>query len=66
MEQLILSRKEVGEKLKKSLPIVDELLRRKEHPIPSFRIGRSVCISASALQEWIKEETARCMGNEAC
>ena len=51
--------KEVAAKLGVSIPKCQELLKRRDHPIPFIRDGRTIRVPALLLLEWMREETAR-------
>ena len=50
---------DVSKMLSLSRPVVYDLLNRKEHPIPSIRVGRRRIIPRQALMDWMQEETTR-------
>lgn len=56
MEDYLFTRKEGAKKLKISLVKFDELLRRKNDPLPHLKLGRRVLIPAEALREWINRQ----------
>ena len=59
MDDTAYTRKQVAQVLHSSLPIVDKLLRRDQHPLPCVRLGaRKIVIPATSLVEWLEEEAA--------
>ena len=42
-----------------SMPKLQSLLRRRDHPIPHIRDGRRIIIPLFLLQEWLREEAVR-------
>ena len=68
--KLTLTRREAAEALQVSLPVLDALIRRTDHPIPVIKLSASgrrgkILVSSQALAEWIAEETARTTGSAA-
>lgn len=59
MEKLVLTPLEASKEINISLPKFYELMKRAEHPIPFFKVGRVAKIPRSELENWIKEETER-------
>lgn len=51
------TRHEAGAVIGVSMTTLDALLKRKENPIPSVRIGRKVLIPIEKLHMWIAENT---------
>jgi len=62
VSKLTLTRKEAAEVCSVSMPTLDAYLRRKENPLPSFRVGRKWIIPADSLRQWLLEEAARQTG----
>lgn len=64
--RLTYTRREAAAALGVSVPTIDTLIRRADHPLPCIRLGTrgrgKVLISSQALAEWIAEEANRNSG----
>lgn len=57
MEKTIANREWIREELCVSMTLVDRLLKRKNDPIPSIRVGRRVLIPIDSFQKWLARQT---------
>lgn len=53
------NQKELAEYLGVSVPKVQELLRREEHPIPHIKDGRKILAPGFLLEEWLREGSSQ-------
>ena len=57
-----LNQREVAELLGVSVPTVTQWLRRERDPIPHLKNGRTVRVPLFLLKEWLRDESARSLG----
>ena len=58
-ERLVLTRREGAEAVGVGLSTFDKLLRRKENPVPSLRVGRKIVIPKEQFKMWLEAEGSR-------
>jgi excisionase family DNA binding protein len=51
-----MTRKQVAEYLNLSIPIVIQLERRSDSPLPSLRVGKRVLYPVKLVEEWLERE----------
>ena len=57
--------KDAAEHIGVSVPKLQSWLRRREHPIPHVRDGRTILIPGFLLTEWLREESERSRDSRA-
>lgn len=58
-EKIVFNVSETATKMNISRPTVYAMMNRKEHPLPSIRIGKRRVIPVQMLLDWIEEEAAQ-------
>ena len=56
------TQKEAAAALGVSVPKMMDWVRRPENPLPHIQDGRMIYIPAFLLEEWLREESERCVG----
>ena len=59
MNSLVISREEGRKALNVGMNSFDALLRRKDDPIPSIRVGRRVLIPLEEFREWMNRQAKK-------
>jgi excisionase family DNA binding protein len=57
MDERLLNKQEVCERLRCSLPTLDRMIRRGEFPV--VKVGRRVLLRESTINEWIRTHEQR-------
>ena len=60
MEKLLLKPSEVAQVLGIGRSLVYELINRRE--IPSIRLGRCIRVPSESLQQWLREQESKSLG----
>ena len=60
------TREDLRTVLDTSIGTVDKLLRRKDYPIPSLRVGHKILIPCDQFDAWVAEESARGPYSRSC